>query len=44
MSHLPHNRQAWDTLVARQQRHTRPARDEDFVNPLATIKRRWLAG
>ena len=37
MSHLPHNRQAWDALVARQQRHTRPARDEDFANPLATI-------
>jgi SAM-dependent methyltransferase len=37
MSHLPHNRQAWDTLVARQQRHTRPARDEDFANPWATI-------
>ncbi len=37
MSHLPHNRQAWDALVALQQRHTRPARDEDFANPLATI-------
>ncbi|MDX1962756.1 MAG: class I SAM-dependent methyltransferase [Pirellulales bacterium] len=37
MSHLEHNRRAWDTLVSRQERHTLAARDEDFADPLATI-------
>jgi SAM-dependent methyltransferase len=36
-SHLDQNRRAWDALVREGQRHTLPARDEDFIDPLATI-------
>jgi SAM-dependent methyltransferase len=36
-AHQDQNRRAWDRLVAQEQRHTRPAHDEDFANPLATI-------
>ena len=32
-----HNRRAWDALVRENQRLTRPARDEDFVDPLKTV-------
>jgi SAM-dependent methyltransferase len=40
-----HNRRAWDDLVARQQCFTRPARDEDFVDPLAKVDPlEWLGG
>lgn len=31
------NRRAWDALVSRNNRFTRPAKDEDFQNPLATV-------
>jgi SAM-dependent methyltransferase len=34
---LTHNRRAWDELVARRQCFTRPARDEDFVDPLGKV-------
>lgn len=37
MSAHDHNRRAWDTLVREGQRHTRPARDEDFAHPLAAV-------
>ncbi len=37
MSHTDQNRRAWDALVREQQRHTKPARDQDFANPLAAI-------
>ncbi|MDZ4818133.1 MAG: class I SAM-dependent methyltransferase [Planctomycetota bacterium] len=37
MSHLDQNRRAWDTFVRQQQRHTKPARDEDFCSPLGAI-------
>jgi SAM-dependent methyltransferase len=37
MSHNAHNRRAWDRLVDERQRHTRPARDEDFTEPLAAV-------
>jgi SAM-dependent methyltransferase len=44
MSH-DHNRRAWDDLVAKRQRFTRPAPDEDFVNPLAKVDPLgWLGG
>ena len=40
-----HNRRAWDELVARRQCFTRPARDEDFVDPLAKVDPLgWLGG
>lgn len=40
-----HNRKAWDALVRERQRFTRPARDEDFSNPLATVDGAgWLGG
>jgi ubiquinone/menaquinone biosynthesis C-methylase UbiE len=40
-----HNRRAWDKLVARRQCFTRPARDEDFVDPLAKVDPLgWLGG
>ena len=40
-----HNRRAWDELVARQQHFTRPAKDEDFVDPLAKVDQlAWLGG
>ena len=32
-----HNRRAWDALVQRRQRFTRPAADEDFADPLALV-------
>ncbi len=32
-----HNARAWDALVRQRQRFTRPARDEDFANPLAAV-------
>jgi SAM-dependent methyltransferase len=45
MSTHDHNRRAWDTLVREGQRHTRPARDEDFKNPLAAVDASgWLGG
>jgi SAM-dependent methyltransferase len=34
---LEHNRRAWDAMVARGQRFTRPARDEDFADPLRKV-------
>jgi SAM-dependent methyltransferase len=38
-----HNRRAWDALVRQEQRFTRPARDEDFRNPLAAVDANgWL--
>jgi SAM-dependent methyltransferase len=44
MSH-PHNRRAWDHLVRQKQRFTRPAPDEDFLNPLAVVDGvGWLSG
>src|SRR3954470_19370399 len=40
-----HNRRAWDEMAAKGQRFTRPAGDEDFANPLATVdKIGWLGG
>ncbi|MCI0356943.1 MAG: class I SAM-dependent methyltransferase [Planctomycetaceae bacterium] len=40
-----HNRRAWDDLVARRQCFTRPARDEDFVDPLGKVDPLgWLGG
>lgn len=40
-----HNRRAWDEMVGRQQRFTRPAKDEDFVDPLAKVDPLgWLGG
>lgn len=32
-----HNRRAWDSLVRKRQRHTRPADDAEFANPLAAV-------
>lgn len=31
------NRRAWDALVRENQRFTRPAEDDDFINPLKTV-------
>src|SRR5262245_12459433 len=40
-----HNRRAWDDLVAKRQCFTRPARDEDFVDPLGKVDPLgWLGG
>ena len=40
-----HNRRAWDTLVRRKQRFTKPARDEEFRDPLAIVDGiGWLGG
>jgi SAM-dependent methyltransferase len=40
-----HNRRAWDEMVARRQRFTRPANDEDFVDVLAKVDPLgWLGG
>jgi SAM-dependent methyltransferase len=40
-----HNRRAWDALVRRKQRFTRPARDEEFRDPLAVVDGiGWLGG
>lgn len=42
---IEHNRRAWDALVGEGQRFTRPAPDDDFQNPLATVDGRgWLGG
>ena len=37
MSHTAHNRRAWDQLVEQRQRHTKPAQDLDFIEPLAAV-------
>ena len=40
-----HNRQAWDRLVENKNRFTRPAKDEDLVDPLSTVDAiGWLGG
>jgi SAM-dependent methyltransferase len=40
-----HNAHAWDALVRENQRFTRPARDEDFADPLRTVDPAgWLGG
>ncbi|MEZ6072529.1 MAG: class I SAM-dependent methyltransferase [Pirellulales bacterium] len=40
-----HNRRAWDALVERRQRFTRPSTDECFDRPLAAVDGRgWLGG
>lgn len=41
----PHNQRAWDDMVAKRDRFTRPARDEDFVDPLGKVDPLgWLGG
>lgn len=45
MSAHSHNRRAWDEMVKDRQRFTRPARDEDFADPLKTVDGLgWLGG
>ena len=40
-----HNRRAWDDMVRAKQGFTRPARDEDFADPLKTVDGTgWLGG
>jgi len=40
-----HNRAAWDRLAKQQNRLAKPARDQDFINPLASVdKPGWLGG
>jgi SAM-dependent methyltransferase len=40
-----HNRRAWDDRAAKGQRFTQPARDQDFVDPLAKVDQLgWLGG
>lgn len=40
-----HNRRAWDDMVAKGQRFTRPAPDDDFVDPLRKVDQPgWLGG
>ncbi|MEX0939290.1 MAG: class I SAM-dependent methyltransferase [Pirellulales bacterium] len=40
-----HNRRAWDALVRKQDRFTRPAQDEQFRDPLRTVDPfGWLGG
>jgi SAM-dependent methyltransferase len=40
-----HNRRAWDDMAAKRQRFTRPAADDEFANPLATVDQiGWLGG
>jgi ubiquinone/menaquinone biosynthesis C-methylase UbiE len=40
-----HNRAAWDRLARKQDRLAKPARDEDFINPLASVDGMgWLNG
>ena len=40
-----HNRVAWDQLAKNKNRFARPARDQDFVNPLASVDGPgWLGG
>lgn len=42
---LQHNQVAWDRLVEKNNRFTRPASDEDFNNPLAVVDGcGWLGG
>ena len=42
---LQHNQLAWDRLVEKNNRFTRPASDEDFNNPLAVVDGcGWLGG
>lgn len=45
MSVHDHNRRAWDEMVLQQQRFTRPAKDEQFLDPLAQVDPLgWLGG
>ncbi len=37
MSYADHNRRAWDELVRKRERHTKPARDEDLGDPAASV-------
>lgn len=37
MSHLDHNRRAWDALVKQKEPLTRPARDDEFAYPFNSI-------
>ncbi len=40
-----HNRRVWDEMARSGQRFTRPAKDEDFANPLKTVDGLdWLGG
>jgi len=40
-----HNRRAWNLRAVRGQRFARPAKDEDFINPLKTVDGvGWLGG
>ncbi len=40
-----HNRRAWDAMVEEGQRFTRPAKDEQFIDPLAQVDPLgWLGG
>jgi SAM-dependent methyltransferase len=40
-----HNRRVWDQMVDKRKRFTKPAKDEDFHNPLATVDGlNWLGG
>jgi ubiquinone/menaquinone biosynthesis C-methylase UbiE len=40
-----HNRRAWDRLAEKKHRFTRPAKNEDLVDPLATVDAvGWLGG
>lgn len=45
MSVHDHNRRAWDALVAKKQRFTRPAQDDELHDPLGTVDGAgWLGG
>lgn len=40
-----HNRRAWDAMVEKQKPLARPAKDDEFANPLATVDGAgWLGG
>jgi SAM-dependent methyltransferase len=40
-----HNRRVWDKMVDQRQRFTKPARDEEFADPLTTVDAwGWLGG
>lgn len=44
-SDLKHNREAWDRMAAAQHALARPARDEEFQNPLQVVDSSgWLTG
>lgn len=44
-SWLEHNRRAWDALVKNKVRHAKPAKDEEFHDPLSIVDARgWLGG